>query len=107
MVPDIKATIHNLKIQRQFADAICFGRKKFEIRNNDRNYQEGDILRFACIDDKGQFVYHPINVRQYKITYILEGWGLKIGYVALNIEEIPEDINMDLINQRLDEQEAE
>lgn len=107
MLTKSKPSIHNLKIQRQFADAVHFGQKKFEIRNNDRNYQEGDILRFACIDDKGKFVYHPLNVRQYKITYILEGWGLKDGYVALGIEEIQEDITMDLINQRLDEQEDE
>ncbi|MBE5932961.1 MAG: DUF3850 domain-containing protein [Lachnospiraceae bacterium] len=102
-----KITIHKIKIQRQFADAVQFGYKKFEIRKNDRNYQEGDILRFTCIDDKGNQVYHPINIRQYKITYMLNGWGLKKGYVAFGIEEIKEDITMDLINQRLDEQEDE
>ncbi len=106
MTPENEVTVHKIKILRKFADAIQFGHKKFEIRNNDRNYQEGDILRFSCIDDKGQFVYHPINVRQYKITYILDGWGLKVGYVALSIEEIQENITMDLINQRLDEQEV-
>ena len=102
-----KVTVHKLKILRPFADGIHFGRKKFEIRKNDRAYQTGDILRFTCIDDKGNQVYHPINIRQYRITYLLNGWGLKNGYVALSIEEIPEDINMDLINQRLDEKEEE
>ena len=102
---DKNVTVHNLKILRPFADGICFGHKKFEIRKNDRAYQTGDTLRFICIDDKGNHVYHPINVSQYRITFLLNGWGLKNGYVALGIEEIPEVIDMDLINQRLDEQE--
>lgn len=106
-MPLNKMTIHNLKILRPFADGIHFGYKKFEIRKNDRAYQTGDILSFTCIDDKGNQVYHPINVRRYRITYMLNGWGLKNGYVALGIEEIPETITIEKINKRLDSKEVQ
>lgn len=29
---------HDLKIQKQFADAVLDGRKTFEVRSNDRGY---------------------------------------------------------------------
>lgn len=81
--------IHELKILEQFADEIIAGNKMFEIRENDRCYQKGDYIRFTAV--KGYLheeVSHEINKRMYKIPYVLSGWGLKKGYVALGIKEI-------------------
>lgn len=36
--------IHNLKILPQYFNAIVSGKKKFEIRNNDRDFHEGDTV---------------------------------------------------------------
>ena len=36
--------LHNLKTLPTFYQAIIDGRKPFEIRNNDRNFQSGDDL---------------------------------------------------------------
>jgi hypothetical protein len=35
--------IHKIKIMPEYFKAVLEGRKPFEIRNNDRHYQEGDI----------------------------------------------------------------
>jgi ASC-1-like (ASCH) protein len=35
---------HRLKIERMYYDAIISGKKTFEIRVNDRDYQSGDTI---------------------------------------------------------------
>lgn len=77
---------HYLKIERPFADAVCDGRKRFELRRNDRGYNAGDTVRFHCVD-KGEEVEHAINSRRYAISYCLNGYGLREAYVAFGIEE--------------------
>ncbi|WP_028983305.1 DUF3850 domain-containing protein [Sporolactobacillus terrae] len=36
--------IHKIKILPEYFKAVAEGRKPFEIRNNDRHYQEGDTV---------------------------------------------------------------
>ena len=38
---------HKLKIQQEHLDNLISGRKKVEIRLNDRDYQRGDLLIFT------------------------------------------------------------
>lgn len=64
-------------------------KKTFEIRYNDRGYQTGDRIKFIPIDSHGVIVEHKIAKTDYEITYILNGWGLKNGYVVLAIKELP------------------
>lgn len=78
--------IHELKIQRPFADAIVSGDKNFEIRENDRGFQKGDTIKFTCMDGLISAAYHAINGVEYKITYVMSGWGLKDGFVVLGIK---------------------
>lgn len=80
---------HNIKILKEYADAIASGEKTFEIRLNDRNYDEGDIIKFEVRDTKG-VIYgaHPITRNKYQITYVLSGWGLEKGYVVFSIKEV-------------------
>ena len=77
--------IHELKIQEPFADAIVSGDKNFEIRENDRGFQKGDLINFICIDMFCS-IPHQINEETYEITYVLSGWGLKDGFVVLGIK---------------------
>lgn len=79
--------IHNLKILNDFADAVVTGDKPFEIRENDRGYQKGDYIRFQAIDKTGLGNKHVINGKFYLITFVMNGWGLKNGYVVLGIKE--------------------
>lgn len=78
---------HNLKILENFADDVLIGYKTFEVRENDRGFQKGDIVKFTCIDKNGMQLEHLINDKVYEITYVLNGWGIKNGYVVFGIKE--------------------
>lgn len=79
--------IHQLKIQEAFAEAILRGEKTFEVRVNDRGFQKGDHVIFNVIDQAGNSVEHPLIGKEYKITYVLSGWGIQNGYVVFGIQE--------------------
>lgn len=79
--------VHNLKILNDFAEAVLMGDKTFEIRKNDRGYQKGDYIKFQAIDENGTPNRHFINDKLYLITFVMNGWGIKNGYVVLGIKE--------------------
>lgn len=83
---------HELKIHKEYADAIVSGEKTFEIRLDDRHYQKGDKIHFYEVND-GRPVKHQITEKLYEITYILygkkSGWfGLKEDWCVFAIKEI-------------------
>lgn len=87
---------HDLKLNTEFCDAVLSGEKTFEVRKNDRGFQTGDLIRFIPTDGKSyhslngtviEHAKHEISGHTYKITYILNGWGIKNGYVVLGIKE--------------------
>lgn len=88
---------HNLKLSIEFCDAVQSGEKTFEVRKNDRGFQTGDLIRFIPTDGTSyrssdgtvrEHAKHEISGHTYKITYILNGWGIKNGYVVMGIKEI-------------------
>lgn len=81
--------VHEVKIYESYADAVLSGEKTFEIRNNDRWYQKGDRLKFKVVEDGHPMfaaLSHDLNEKEYEITYVHSGLGLKEGYVALAIK---------------------
>ena len=88
-----KPITHELKIYKEYADAIINGEKTFEIRLNDRRYKVGDIIKFTQVSDGRPILNHPITKKEYKITYMLEGWGLKDNWCVFSIKEIKENEN--------------
>lgn len=82
---------HNIKLRACFVDAIYTGRKSFEIRKDDRDYQLGDTISFIRLTDRGQETpLHGI----FKITYITE-WEQKPNYVVFAIKRI--DVQADQV----------
>ena len=82
---------HKLKLEIAFCEAVLNGTKTFEIRKNDRGYQKGDHIKFAPVKNGGLFTFpckHAISEKEYEITYVLSGWDLEDGYVALAIREV-------------------
>lgn len=67
--------VHRLKIQSNYLENLLNGRKRVEIRFNDRDYQTGDILQFC--DEKG--------IYDFCILHIHSGLGMADGYVALSV----------------------
>ena len=73
---------HELKILPEYFEAVTSGRKRFEIRKNDRNFQIGDQLILKEWNKEG------FTGRSYhsEITYITD-YMQKEGYVVLGIRE--------------------
>jgi len=83
--------LHELKIYENFADAIVCGDKSFEIRENDRGFQKGDRVKFYVLDKNGMLCKeHVLHKKTYEITYVINGWGLKNGFVVFGIREVQE-----------------
>lgn len=81
---------HRLKFKnKELCDAVYTGRKPFEIRLNDRDYQVGDVIIPIAVDDDGQPVDHPINNVRYRITYVTDWEGvIAEGYCVFGIKRI-------------------
>ena len=75
--------IHELKILPEYFDAVRDGRKKFEIRKNDRDFKIGDTLILK--EWTGEYTDRQIEAT---VTYILSNWptGLKSSYCVMSIE---------------------
>lgn len=86
-----KMKTHELKLDINFCDDVLSGRKNFEIRYNDRGYQTGDHIRFTPVDEDDIEEYHKVWQKEYEITYVLAGWGLKDNYVVFGIKEVKDE----------------
>ncbi len=78
---------HDLKLFTRSFDPIADGRKRSEVRYNDRNYQVGDTVT----SHDGQpglngFEYTGRTV-SWRISYI-DDFGLNAGYVNLSIADV-------------------
>ena len=81
--------IHRIKIQQCFLMHILEGRKTFEIRKNDRDYQVEDEIVFMPLQDENYNCYEGgREIPNYKIIYVLSCNGLQQNHVALGIEPI-------------------
>ena len=97
--------IHYLKTWPDDFNATVLGIKKFELRDNDRKFQRGDILclrLFNPAPDKQGYCGKHIFV---EVRYILTGgkFGLNTGFVAMSIDllrEVPEIDNLAPQNSR-------
>lgn len=75
--------IHKLKIEPQFLVDIRSGKKTFENRYNDRNYQENDIL-LLCAYVNGHYTN---DCEVVKVTYVFNDEAYcKNGFVTMSIK---------------------
>ena len=79
--------IHQLKIKNKYFMDIILCRKRFEVRNNDREFCVGDVLGLNEIDEKGE---ETGRCTLAEVTYILQNEMLLDGYVVLGIEAFPQ-----------------
>lgn len=79
---------HELKTWKEFYEAVVSGHKTFEVRKDDRNFQEGDYLKLIEVDPDDNEMKPTGKRSYYCITYILKGeqWGIMPGYVVLGIK---------------------
>lgn len=72
--------LHKIKIRESYWNAVEDGRKTFEVRDNDRGYNAGDLIQFEVVSDSG--VYMRTESQEYLITYVLNCRGIDDGYVV-------------------------
>jgi hypothetical protein len=61
---------HTLKILPEYFEAVLQGRKTFEVRNNDRDYKESDMVLLMEFD--GKETGYTGRSKLFMIGYILE-----------------------------------
>ena len=82
-------TVHELKTWPEYFQAVKYGFKNFEIRENDRDYKMGDILELREWEPKtGQYSGDKLIKR---VNYIMHGpgFGLKKGFGVMGITNDP------------------
>lgn len=84
----VERKLHKIKIREEFADDVFSGNKCFEVRENDRGYQKGDLVQFEVVDSMNINRYHKLDDVKFAITYVLSGWGIKDNYVVFGIRRI-------------------
>ena len=78
--------IHELKIHPQHYWDVKSGKKSFEIRKNDRNYQEHDILVLKEWTPQNGYTGEEV---ERSVGYIYHGdgsYGLAEGYCILGLK---------------------
>ena len=78
---------HILKTWPEYFAPIIQGKKKFEYRRNDRDYQVGDILYLREYDANAVPGAYTGRQATVKVTYILsDGFGLPEGHVIMSFK---------------------
>lgn len=74
--------IHELKTSTGFFGDVLSGKKKFEVRKNDRDFRPGDLLALNEIED-GRYTGRSLVVG---VDYLLDNLDyVKEGFVILGI----------------------
>lgn len=74
---------HELKCVEPYFQHVLDGDKTFELRNNDRGFQKGDLLLLREMSERG----YPTNrTTEVLVTYVISGHWLAPGFVALGIK---------------------
>ncbi len=76
---------HTLKIEDNYLKRLLNGKKKSEIRFNDRDYQLGDVLEFPDYEYSEPC---DMNYVHFRITHIHSGFGLAENYVCLSLVRV-------------------
>jgi hypothetical protein len=79
--------VHQLKTLPQYFEKVAAGKKSWELRKNDRDFQENDILILQEFDKKKGYTNRELRV---KIIYIFHGgkYGLVEDYCIMSIKRL-------------------
>ena len=89
MADSKELTVHRLKCETPFFDAVEAGRKTAELRRNDRDFRVGDVLEL--IRTKNGTPTHANAKQQVIVTHIVrdcDGPWLAHGFVMLSFRTI-------------------
>jgi len=78
-------TVHDLKIYPEYWEDIATGKKTFEVRKNDRDYQVGDLLLLRKFDPAKNNYVNFNEVMVCDVTYV--GMQIKPRKILKKVEE--------------------
>lgn len=85
-------TTHHLKTWPHFFADVLSGRQTFEVRKNDRNYQEGDLLVLEewMPDQDGPGGAHTGRKFSVLVTSVLRGpiLGIEKGWCVMGVRSM-------------------
>lgn len=84
--------VHQLKIYTQYFDDVVEGKKTFEIRENDRKFQVGDVIVLNEIDKNRKYTGNSIVKEIIYLTNFMQ----RENYVVLGINKP----NLSILQQR-------
>lgn len=80
-------TVHSLKTWPQWFQEVKAGRKPWEVRKNDRGFQEGDILVLQEWDPTTKA--YTGQALQCKVALVVDSPpGVRSGYVVMTIKGV-------------------
>lgn len=85
--------IHRLKVESEFFEALASGEKRFEVRKNDRDFNEGDFLVLDEWDPtRGYTRWDRCLCRV--VTYLVRGgrFGIEADHVVMGIDSVDRPI---------------
>lgn len=98
------SNIHTLKCIQPYFNLVWLGKKKAEIRKNDRDFKLGDIIYLQEYNkEKNTFTEYQLKIR---ITDILENFeGIELGYCmfSFDVEERITDELTDILGMGITE----
>ena len=85
-----KPTMHEVEVSATEAGRIVkAARGVLVLRNNNHQYQRGDLISFTAMEDELPSLrdsFNPINDQLYEVTYVYSGRGVEQGYVVVAVE---------------------
>lgn len=72
------------KIKSEYYEAVCSGKKKFELRKDEDDIQEGDVLLLYEVKDGSPTGRSVKKTATYVLRNVPE-YGLKEGYCIISI----------------------
>jgi hypothetical protein len=78
---------HSLKTWPPFFEEVVSGDKTFEVRINDRGFDEGDLLKLCEYTPDNGYTGREIVK---KVSYVMLGgaFGLKEGWVIMGLKDV-------------------
>jgi hypothetical protein len=85
--------IHVLKTWPEVFDAVKAGKKRFEVRKDDRFFQSGDLVRLQRYNPELKSYTPGCDPLEFRVGWILRGgqFGIEPGYVVFQLEDVKED----------------
>lgn len=82
--------IHVLKIWPIYYEAVLEGRKRFEIRRNDRDFKVGDCMVVQEFDPVTET--YAGEMQTLVVTYMAQGvFGLPADVCVMSVDRFPQD----------------